>query len=109
MERARASAEARDGPGRRTRRAARPLAGQGTTRITDTTARAEALADRLEASVSKRALAEFVAGRAVVAGIMDRRTDAQIEADLLARLRRHEQVAALRALGGNGQKGGGNG
>lgn len=72
-------------------------------RITgDATRRAESLADRLEMDVSKRALAEAMASRAVVAGIIDGRTDAQIAADVFAELRRYEQIAALRSIGRKG-------
>jgi hypothetical protein len=63
------------------------------------TARTEALAVRLEANVTKRALAEQIASKAVVAGLVSGQTPAQTDADLLAELRRYEEVAALRCYG----------
>lgn len=67
--------------------------------VTRSTAQANALARRLADGVSKRALAEAIAARATVRGIVDGRTAAQIEADLMAELRRYETVCALRQAG----------
>lgn len=72
--------------------------------VGDAARRAAALADKLETGVSKRALAEALANRALVSGIVDGRSDRQIEADVLGELQRYEQVAALRSIG---RKGGG--
>lgn len=61
-----------------------------------TAARVRALADRLEDSASKRALAEALASRATVRGVCMRQSAAQVEADLFAELQRHEKLATLR-------------
>lgn len=57
---------------------------------------AESLATALDKSVSKRALAEALASKAVARGVVDGLTDAQITANLMAELRKWEQIAALR-------------
>jgi len=62
----------------------------------DLTRQTGALAGSLEAGVSKRALAEALATTAVVGGLIDGRTPAQVEADLMAELRHYEEAAALR-------------
>ena len=64
--------------------------------LSSTTAQANALAARLETGVSKRALAEAIATRTVVRGLLSGQTPAQIEADLMAEVRRYEEAAALR-------------
>ena len=72
-------------------------------RVARCTALADRLAGLLEAGVTKRALAEMAANRAVVAGVMDGKTDNQVEADLRAEARRYEEVAALRRFGRPGK------
>lgn len=63
------------------------------------TARANALEARLVSSISKHALAEAVATKAIVSGLVSGASPAQVEADLMAELRRYEEAAALRRFG----------
>ena len=65
----------------------------------DLTAQTGTLAAQLAAWVSKRALAEALATKSVVSGLIDGRTPAQVEADLMAELRHYEEAAALRQAG----------
>lgn len=71
----------------------------GKTQRAEITEQTAALAARLEANVSPAALAHEIANREVIRGLVAKRSAAQIEADLLAQLRRHEVVCALRRHG----------
>lgn len=57
--------------------------------------RIERLAAKLEAHVTKRALARMIATRAVVAGLSHGDTPAAVEADLMADVKRYETLQAL--------------
>ena len=71
----------------------------GNSRAAELTARANALEAVLVSSVSKHALAEAVATKAIVSGLVSGASPAAVEADLLAELRRYEEAAALRRFG----------